>query len=161
MQNSNVGEGTYRLLILLVSFTAWKGAVDASFAKVATWVGATGLNRVSDRSSRELRRANLESALSAEIAPFVVVGGVLGKRSQGSSTRSLSSLVVAIPMVRETVSRKSLDAIFDLPVEESASVRAADGRNTPLTGKESKDAIENTVRESIPPEKSPPPAPKK
>jgi translation elongation factor EF-Tu-like GTPase len=51
------------------------------------------------------------------------------------------------------------DAIFALPVEDS--VRAADGRNTPLTGKESKDAIENTVRESIPPEKSPPPAPKK
>jgi len=50
-----------------------------------------------------------------------------------------------------------LDAIFDLPVEESASVRAAGGRETPLTGKESKDAIENTVRESIPPEKSPPP----
>lgn len=54
-----------------------------------------------------------------------------------------------------------LDAIFDLPIEESASVRAAGGRDTPLTGKESKDAIENTVRESIPPEKSPPPAPKK
>lgn len=54
-----------------------------------------------------------------------------------------------------------LDAIFDLPIEESASVRAAGGRDTPLTGKESKDVIENTVRESIPPEKSPPPAPKK
>lgn len=54
-----------------------------------------------------------------------------------------------------------LDAIFVLPVEESASVRAAGGRDTPLTGKESKDAIENTVRESIPPKKSPPPTPKK
>lgn len=54
-----------------------------------------------------------------------------------------------------------LDAIFALPIEESASVRAAGGRDTPLTGKESKDAIENTVRESIPPEKSPPPTPKK
>jgi hypothetical protein len=54
-----------------------------------------------------------------------------------------------------------LDAIFDLPVEELDSLRAAGGRNTPLTGKESKDAIENTVRESIPPEKSPPPPPKK
>jgi hypothetical protein len=47
-----------------------------------------------------------------------------------------------------------LDAIFALPVEE-ASLRAAGGRNTPLTGKEAKDAIENTVRES-----SPPPQPK-
>jgi hypothetical protein len=54
-----------------------------------------------------------------------------------------------------------LDAIFALPVEELASVRAAGGRGTPLTGKEAKDAIENTVRESIPPEKSPPPPPKK
>ncbi len=54
-----------------------------------------------------------------------------------------------------------LDAIFALPIGESDSVRAAGGRNTPLTGKESKDAIENTVRESIPPEKSPPPTPKK
>ncbi|WP_226585663.1 hypothetical protein [Microseira wollei] len=54
-----------------------------------------------------------------------------------------------------------LDAIFALPVEELASVRAAGGRGTPLTGKEAKDAIENTVRESIPPEKSPPPLPKK
>ncbi|WP_341731825.1 hypothetical protein [Microcoleus sp. EPA2] len=44
-----------------------------------------------------------------------------------------------------------LDAIFDLPVEELDSLRAAGGRNTPLTGKEAKDAIENTVRESIPP----------
>lgn len=55
-----------------------------------------------------------------------------------------------------------LDAIFALPVEESASLRAPGGRDTPLTGKESKDAIENTVRESIPPdEPPPPPAPKK
>lgn len=54
-----------------------------------------------------------------------------------------------------------LDAIFALPVEELASLRAAGGRNTPLTGKEAKDAIENTVRESITPEKSPPPPPKK
>lgn len=46
-----------------------------------------------------------------------------------------------------------LEAIFALPVEESASVRAAGGRDTPLTGKESRDAIENTVRESIPPSK--------
>ena len=53
-----------------------------------------------------------------------------------------------------------LDAIFALPVEE-ASLRAAGGRNTPLTGKEAKDALENTVRESIPPEKSPPTPPKK
>src|SRR4028119_199327 len=53
-----------------------------------------------------------------------------------------------------------LDAIFALPIEELDSVRAAGGRNTPLTGKEAKDAIENTVRESVPPEKSPPP-PKK
>ncbi|MEG4008242.1 hypothetical protein QUA41_28170 [Microcoleus sp. Pol11C1] len=53
-----------------------------------------------------------------------------------------------------------LDAIFALPIEELDSLRAAGGRNTPLTGKEAKDAIENTVRESIPPEKSPPP-PKK
>lgn len=48
-----------------------------------------------------------------------------------------------------------LDAIFALPIEELDSVRAAGGRDTPLTGKESKDAIENTVRES-----SPPPQPK-
>ena len=48
-----------------------------------------------------------------------------------------------------------LNAIFDLPVEELDSLRAAGGRNTPLTGKEAKDAIENTVRES-----SPPPQPK-
>jgi hypothetical protein len=54
-----------------------------------------------------------------------------------------------------------LDAIFDLPIEELDSLRAAGGRNTPLTGKEAKDAIENTVRESIPPEKSPPTPPKK
>ncbi|MEG4442066.1 hypothetical protein QUB47_07510 [Microcoleus sp. AT9_B5] len=54
-----------------------------------------------------------------------------------------------------------LDAIFALPIEELDSLRAAGGRNTPLTGKEAKDAIENTVRESIPPEKSPPPPPKK
>ncbi|NER28150.1 MAG: CHAT domain-containing protein [Symploca sp. SIO1C4] len=47
-----------------------------------------------------------------------------------------------------------LDAIFALPVGESDSVRAAGGRNTPMTGKEAKEAIENTVRESIPPEKS-------
>jgi hypothetical protein len=53
-----------------------------------------------------------------------------------------------------------LNAIFALPIEELDSLRAAGGRNTPLTGKEAKDAIENTVRESIPPEKSPPP-PKK
>jgi hypothetical protein len=53
-----------------------------------------------------------------------------------------------------------LDAFFALPIEELDSLRAAGGRNTPLTGKEAKDAIENTVRESIPPEKSPPP-PKK
>jgi len=50
-----------------------------------------------------------------------------------------------------------LDAIFALPTEEL--FRAAGGRNTPLTGKEAKDAIENTVRESIPPNNanSPPP----
>ena len=54
-----------------------------------------------------------------------------------------------------------LDAIFELPVEESASVRAAGGRDTPMTGKESKGAIDNTVRESIPPKKSSPPKPSK
>ncbi len=47
-----------------------------------------------------------------------------------------------------------LDAIFALPVGESDSVRAADGRDTLLTGKETKDTLDNTVRVSIPPEKS-------
>ncbi|NEQ64353.1 MAG: hypothetical protein F6K21_02420 [Symploca sp. SIO2D2] len=50
-------------------------------------------------------------------------------------------------------------AIFDLPVEESASVRAGGGRDTPMTGKEAKETTENIVRESIPPtnQNSPPP----
>jgi hypothetical protein len=83
----------------------------------------------------------------------------------------LAKLVATLPEDIEEISNEIalwcdthphiLDAIFDLPVEELDSLRAAGGRNTPLTGKESKDAIENTVRESIPPEKSPPPPPKK
>ena len=44
-----------------------------------------------------------------------------------------------------------LDAIFALPVGELDSLRAGGGRDTPMTGKEAKNAIENTVRESIPP----------
>jgi hypothetical protein len=83
----------------------------------------------------------------------------------------LAKLVATLPEDIEEISNEIalwcdthphiLDAIFELPVEELDSLRAAGGRNTPLTGKESKDAIENTVRESIPPEKSPPPPPKK
>ncbi|TAG60656.1 MAG: hypothetical protein EAZ28_06310 [Oscillatoriales cyanobacterium] len=83
----------------------------------------------------------------------------------------LAKLVATLPEDIEEISNEIalwcdthphiLDAIFALPVEELDSLRAAGGRNTPLTGKEAKDALENTVRENIPPEKSPPPPPKK
>jgi len=41
-----------------------------------------------------------------------------------------------------------LDAILNVPVEDLDSLRAADGRRTPMTASESKDMIENSVTES-------------
>ncbi len=41
-----------------------------------------------------------------------------------------------------------LDAILNVPIEGLDSLRAADGRSTPITGAESKEMIENSVTES-------------
>ncbi|MDF5726657.1 MAG: hypothetical protein PUP92_01120 [Rhizonema sp. PD38] len=41
-----------------------------------------------------------------------------------------------------------LDAILNVPIEDLDSLRAADGRSTPITGAESKEIIENSVTES-------------
>ncbi len=46
-----------------------------------------------------------------------------------------------------------LDAIYALPLGESDSVRALGGDDTPLTGKEAKDIVDNIVRVKIPPKK--------
>ncbi|MEG4022521.1 hypothetical protein [Microcoleus sp. S13C4] len=41
-----------------------------------------------------------------------------------------------------------LDAILDIPIDDLDSLRAAGGRATPLTGKESKEMLENSVTQS-------------
>ncbi|MGF1937182.1 MAG: hypothetical protein RM347_022830 [Nostoc sp. ChiQUE02] len=41
-----------------------------------------------------------------------------------------------------------LDAILNMPIEDLDSLRAAGGRNTPITGAESKEMIENSVTQS-------------
>ncbi|MBE9212832.1 hypothetical protein IQ247_09025 [Plectonema cf. radiosum LEGE 06105] len=43
---------------------------------------------------------------------------------------------------------KILDAILNWYIEDLDSLRAADGRSTPITGAESKEMIENSVTES-------------
>lgn len=41
-----------------------------------------------------------------------------------------------------------LDAILNIPIDDLASLRAADGRAIPVTGRESKEMIENSVTQS-------------
>ncbi|MFB2891674.1 hypothetical protein ACE1CI_01900 [Aerosakkonemataceae cyanobacterium BLCC-F50] len=41
-----------------------------------------------------------------------------------------------------------LDAILNIPIDDLDSLRAADGRATSLTGKESKEMLENSVTQS-------------
>ena len=41
-----------------------------------------------------------------------------------------------------------LDAILNIPIDDLDSLRAAEGRATPLTGVESKEMIENSVTQS-------------
>ncbi|NES17944.1 MAG: hypothetical protein F6K41_03235 [Symploca sp. SIO3E6] len=104
------------------------------------------------------------------ILDFVYIAEKQPELFTAKDRADLAQLVATLPEDVEEISNQIalwceshphiLDAIFDLPVEESASLRAAGGRDTSLTGKESKDAIENTVRESIPPKNSNSPPPK-
>ena len=98
------------------------------------------------------------------ILDFIYIAQTQPELFTAEDRTDVAKLVATLPEDIEKISNEIaiwcdthphiLDAIFALPVEE-ASLRAAGGRNTPLTGKEAKDAIENTVRES-----SPPPQPK-
>lgn len=47
-----------------------------------------------------------------------------------------------------------LDAILNIPIDDSDSLRAADGRTTPLTGRESREMIENSITQSSQSKKS-------
>jgi len=104
------------------------------------------------------------------ILDFVYIAEKQPELFTAEDRADLNELVATLPEDVEEISNAIalwcetrphiLDAIFDLPIESDGD-RAPGGRNTPLTVKESKDALENIVRESIPLEKRSSPPQKK